>query len=674
MYCGKCGQQLSEKAKFCPKCGWKVEQTASADGKQEIAGKETEQQGKYDNTRQKPERRKRKKWPWILAGVILIAAAGIAAVFLLHEKQVKEQYDDALADAGRYLEELDYGNAEASYLKAISIDPKKEEPYLKLADLYIADHQPQKALEIVQQGQENVSSANAKEELSGKAEEWKDLEPYTWAVKPEVEADEIYYLQSRDFYAASENERCRQMESDYAVIRQGERYGLIDMAGNLLEGMDCTAVGTILGYYEVTLAEPRYTSEYRTEMSDFYLAESGELEPAVAMFGDMYGSQGKYYYCEGLHNTVDNAAETDPLVAKNWELNELTTAIPVRQTEMTYEEALETGATEMINGELWLDETVAPYAIWCDDELITDFIYDECGSESSGLLAVQQGGKWGYVNQDGEAVIPVEYDASWKHYQGPAEGYQETIVPYCYAAAEGYIPLVKEGVWEMRNAEGSLVIAPGVFEEILPVYEGKCWVKSDGKWGVISLGADAEANVPEEEDTENTAQQESASGDSTVFETLPAEFVFTSGAGGWATELNLEKDGTFHGRYHDSEMGESGENYPNGTTYICNFSGKFSLPEAEGEYEYSMHLEELNVEPGDEYYENGVRYVISDLPYGLEDGEEFKIFMPGISAENLPDNFLMWLQGFTDVTQMETLPYYGIYNVNGGTGFVGGWE
>ena len=665
MYCGKCGQQLSENAKFCPKCGWKVEQADSADGKQEKPGKETEQQGKSDNTRQKTERRKRKKWPWILAGGILIAAAGIAAALLLHEKQLKEQYDDALADAGRYLEELDYENAEASYLKAISIDPKKEEPYLKLADLYIADHQPQKAVEIVRQGQDSVSSANAKEELSGKAEEWKTLELYTWAVEPEVEADEIYYLQSRDFYAASENERCRQMESDYAVIRQGEQYGLLDMEGNLLEGMGYTAVGTILGYYEVTLKEPRYTSEYRMEMSDFYLAESGELEPAVAMFGDAFGSQGEYYYCGGLHNTVESMLFTGG--NRTWELYELTTSIPIKEMPLTYDEAIETKSTDAANGEVWLERAILPYAIWNGDELKTDFIYDECGSESSGLLAVQQNGKWGYVNPEGEEIVPLEYDASWQHYT-------EEDLAYCYAATEGYIPLVKEGVWEMRNAEGSLVIAPSVFEEILPVYEGKCWVKSDGKWGVISLGADAEANVPEEEDTENTAQQESASGDSTVFETLPAEFVFTSGAGGWATELNLEKDGTFHGQYHDSEMGESGENYPNGTTYICNFSGKFSLPEAEGEYEYSMHLEELNVEPGDEYYENGVRYVISDLPYGLEDGEEFKIFMPGISAENLPDNFLMWLQGFTDVTEMETLPYYGIYNVNGGTGFVGGWE
>ena len=28
---------------------------------------------------------------------------------------------------------------------------------------------------------------------------------------------------------------------------------------------------------------------------------------------------------------------------------------------------------------------------------------------------------------------------------------------------------------------------PGVFEKICPVYDGKCWVKRNGKWGVIAL-------------------------------------------------------------------------------------------------------------------------------------------------------------------------------------------
>ena len=41
-----------------------------------------------------------------------------------------------------------------------------------------------------------------------------------------------------------------------------------------------------------------------------------------------------------------------------------------------------------------------------------------------------------------------------------------------------------------------VVISAGVFEEIRPVHDGKCWVKKDGKWGVIRL--------KEKEDNERT--------------------------------------------------------------------------------------------------------------------------------------------------------------------------
>lgn len=60
---------------------------------------------------------------------------------------------------------------------------------------------------------------------------------------------------------------------------------------------------------------------------------------------------------------------------------------------------------------------------------------------------------------------------------------------------------------------------------------------------------------------------------------LPLTFVFSSGAGGWFTELELQPDGSFTGSYHDSEMGEFAEDYPNGTVYVCEFSGRFeALP------------------------------------------------------------------------------------------------
>lgn len=51
------------------------------------------------------------------------------------------------------------------------------------------------------------------------------------------------------------------------------------------------------------------------------------------------------------------------------------------------------------------------------------------------------------------------------------------------------------------------------------------------------------------------------------------EFTFCSGAGGWATILSVNADGTFSGEYFDGELGVTGEGYPNGTMYQSRFNG-----------------------------------------------------------------------------------------------------
>ena len=152
------------------------------------------------------------------------------------------------------------------------------------------------------------------------------------------------------------------------------------------------------------------------------------------------------------------------------------------------------------------------YGIYYGDSMATDFVYDACGSQISGLLAVEQDGKWGYVDKQGNVVIPIEYDASWTQYVPQYRTVDTEPQDFCYAASEGHVALVKDGVWEMRDAGGDLVIAPGVFEEIRPVHEGKCWVKYEGKWGVIELTdeEDAEIETEDEEKEESELSAESS--------------------------------------------------------------------------------------------------------------------------------------------------------------------
>jgi hypothetical protein len=147
------------------------------------------------------------------------------------------------------------------------------------------------------------------------------------------------------------------------------------------------------------------------------------------------------------------------------------------------------------------------------------------------------------------------------------------------------------------------------------------------------------------------------------------EFWYGSGAGAWGTVVTLGADGAFTGYYHDSDMGDDGPGYPGGTLYECSFSGKFTGLRETGAFEYAMFCEGLLAEgvEGEENIRDGVR-VITARPYGFENAEEFRLYLPGKPTAELPERLTEWYFWLADD---ETLAGYALYNIAGGTGFIG---
>jgi len=159
----------------------------------------------------------------------------------------------------------------------------------------------------------------------------------------------------------------------------------------------------------------------------------------------------------------------------------------------------------------------------------------------------------------------------------------------------------------------------------------------------------------------------------TLLPELPTDFLFMSGAGGWSTTLHIDSDGSFYGYFSDSDMGDTGDNYPNGTKYECAFSGKFTDIKQVSEFEYSMKLESLDTEGelDSERIENGVRILTTD-PYGMDSADEFMLYLPGRATADLPAEYLDWVSMpnvWIDGEIPEALPFYGLYNVGGMEGF-----
>ena len=150
-------------------------------------------------------------------------------------------------------------------------------------------------------------------------------------------------------------------------------------------------------------------------------------------------------------------------------------------------------------------------------------------------------------------------------------------------------------------------------------------------------------------------------------------FTFASGAGGWGTSLNVDSDGSFTVGYHDSEMGDTGPGYPNGSVYVSNATGKFKNITKIDEYTYKMELDyyETEQEVDTEEIKDEIRYVYAE-PYGIEGGNVFYLYLPGKPISELSEGFLSWSYGVIgDISGESTLSCYGIYNEAMDEGFYG---
>ena len=192
----------------------------------------------------------------------------------------------------------------------------------------------------------------------------------------------------------------------------------------------------------------------------------------------------------------------------------------------------------------------------------------------------------------------------------------------------------------------------------------------------ITLKPEMQAEDGEVESSQAEAAQETAqtAGEAFDFAELKRlEFWFSSGAGGWATLLYVNEDGSFYGEYFDGEMGAIGDDYPSGTMYRCDFKGQFTQPVKVNDYTYSMQIREMfyEKEAGTEEIIDGVKYCYSDV-YGLEDAEDILIYLPGAPLEELPEDFRSWI-GYYDLEQAQEkqLPFYALNNEVYQNGFVG---
>lgn len=144
MFCGNCGAENPAHADFCQNCGTRL--------------------SIYDPV-QSVDAAKRKRQMFIAGGSLLLLLILCVVVLLIYNGQKDRYHREKMDIAGKYLQEMNYEKAEAAYLEAIEIDPKKEDSYIQLADLYVSQGKKQEAIKVLEKGKKKTSGKEIEKKM-----------------------------------------------------------------------------------------------------------------------------------------------------------------------------------------------------------------------------------------------------------------------------------------------------------------------------------------------------------------------------------------------------------------------------------------------------------------------------------------------------------------------------
>ena len=130
---------------------------------------------------------------------------------------------------------------------------------------------------------------------------------------------------------------------------------------------------------------------------------------------------------------------------------------------------------------------------------VIPFKYEDNLPFSEGLAAIRLDGKWGFVDKQGNEVIPCKYGLTFPFIEGLAAisldgkwGFVDKqgneVIPCKYervnSFSEGLAAIKLDGKWGFVDKQGNEVI-PCKYGETNKFSEGLAKIKLDGKWGLV---------------------------------------------------------------------------------------------------------------------------------------------------------------------------------------------
>ena len=110
--------------------------------------------------------------------------------------------------------------------------------------------------------------------------------------------------------------------------------------------------------------------------------------------------------------------------------------------------------------------------------------FEEIDRYFNGLAAAKKDGKWGYVDEDHNEVIPFEYSST----NEKSIDFWPTACDFCSPfSADGYAPVCKDGKFGIIDKDNAVIVQFD-YDRIMPGSNGVFIAEKDGVWGFIGIG------------------------------------------------------------------------------------------------------------------------------------------------------------------------------------------
>ncbi len=123
-----------------------------------------------ENPDSKTKVTKKKMWSvplliFFVAFIIIFIVVAVIVSNVIQSSNLEKQLKEQLALGEKYLSELDYEQAVASYEQAVEIDPKSEKAYMGLSETYVAMGDYENAIRVLKEGYAETESEAIKRRL-----------------------------------------------------------------------------------------------------------------------------------------------------------------------------------------------------------------------------------------------------------------------------------------------------------------------------------------------------------------------------------------------------------------------------------------------------------------------------------------------------------------------------